>query len=90
MPSWNEKNDCLQADFKFHDFRHAFAFMTEVAFAAEELQHHPNWSNVYNSVHFELTTHDAGNKVTDKDRKLAARIDEIFKRYQPTLNDPTG
>lgn len=80
MP-WTNKNDALHRDFKFTDFRQAFAFMTEVAFAAEAAGHHPNWSNVYNSVSISLTTHDAGNTVTDKDHDLAAAIDQIYTRY---------
>ena len=79
--SWTHENDALHRDFEFADFRQAFAFMTEVAFAAEAANHHPNWSNVYNRVTIDLTTHDAGNTVTDKDRKLADRIDRIFARY---------
>lgn len=54
------------------------AFMNQVADVAEELNHHPWWSNVYNKVNIELTTHDAGNTVTDKDLKLARRIDELY------------
>lgn len=80
MP-WTNKNDALHHDFQFADFRQAFAFMTEVAFAAEAAGHHPNWSNVYNNVSISLTTHDAGNTVTDKDRGLAAVIDQIYARY---------
>jgi len=80
MP-WTNKNDALQADFQFADFRQAFAFMTEVAFAAEAAGHHPNWNNVYNTVGISLTTHDAGNTVTDKDHNLATAIDQIFARY---------
>ena len=80
MP-WTHENDALHRDFEFADFRQAFAFMTEVAFAAEAANHHPNWANVYNRVTIDLTTHDAGNTVTDKDRKLAERIDRIFARY---------
>ncbi len=80
MP-WTHENDALHRDFEFADFRQAFAFMTEVAFAAEAANHHPNWMNVYNRVTIDLTTHDAGNTVTDKDRKLAERIDRIFTRY---------
>lgn len=80
MP-WSENNDRLEAEFKFKDFRQAFAFMTEVAFAAEAQQHHPDWTNVYNTVRFRLNTHDAGNKVTDKDRQLADAIDAIYQRY---------
>lgn len=67
----------LRKSFKFKDFQEAFAFMTRVAFLAEEHQHHPNWSNVYNKVDIELTTHDKGNTVTAKDRKLAKAIDSI-------------
>lgn len=80
MP-WTEKDHALHREFTFPDFRRAFAFMTEVAFAAEQLNHHPDWSNVYNRVTVRLTTHDAGNTVTDRDRKLAARIDGIFAAY---------
>lgn len=80
MP-WTTKDDALHCDFQFTDFRQAFAFMTEVAFAAEAAGHHPNWSNVYNTVSIRLTTHDAGNTVTDKDRNLATAIDQTFARY---------
>jgi len=78
---WKEKNNTLQATFEFKNFTEAFAFMTEVAFASEKQNHHPNWSNVYNKVSFELTTHDEGNTVTEKDRKLAKAIDQIFEKY---------
>ncbi|MBW3467664.1 4a-hydroxytetrahydrobiopterin dehydratase [Arthrospiribacter ruber] len=74
---WKEENDKLSRTFEFKDFQEAFAFMTRVAFLAEAQGHHPNWSNVYNEVTIELTTHDAGNKVTNKDRKLAEAIDKI-------------
>lgn len=74
---WKEENNRLKKDFTFNDFQEAFAFMTRVAFLAEAQGHHPNWSNVYNTVSIELTTHDAGNVVTEKDRKLAAAIDKI-------------
>ncbi len=77
---WKEKDNMLHAEFKFVDFKQAWAFMTEVAFHTEEQNHHPNWSNVYNTVRISLTTHDAGNTVTDKDRKLAATIDKIYNR----------
>lgn len=75
---WKEENDKLKRTFKFKDFTEAFAFMTRVAFLAESHAHHPNWSNVYNTVEIELTTHDAGNIVTDKDRKLSEAIDAIL------------
>lgn len=74
---WVEKNNKLSRTYKFGDFQEAFAFMTRVAFLAEKHNHHPNWSNVYNTVEIELTTHDAGNTVTEKDRKLAKAIDQI-------------
>jgi 4a-hydroxytetrahydrobiopterin dehydratase len=76
------KENKLTASFKFNNFTQAFAFMTEVAFAAEKLNHHPNWSNVYNRVIIELTTHDAGNTITDKDRQLAKAIEAIFLTYK--------
>ena len=75
---WREKDDKLTRSFEFKDFRTAMAFMNQVADVAEELNHHPWWSNVYNKVNIELTTHDAGNTVTDKDLKLARRIDELY------------
>ena len=75
---WKEENDSLKKTFKFKDFKEAFAFMTQVALVAEKMDHHPNWSNVYNSVTIELSTHDAGNKVTELDRKLANAIDELI------------
>ena len=78
---WTEENNSLQANFEFKDFSEAFAFMTEVAFQAEKQNHHPNWSNVWNKVSIQLNTHDAGNIVTDKDRKLAQSIDAIYKKY---------
>jgi len=74
---WIEENNFLSKEFTFADFQEAFAFMTRVAFLAEAHNHHPNWSNVYNRVTISLTTHDAGNVVTVKDRQLAAAIDRI-------------
>ena len=74
---WTEKNNKLTKTFEFKDFTEAFGFMTKVAIEAEKMNHHPNWSNVWNKVSFELTTHDAGNTVTEKDRKLAEIIDKL-------------
>ena len=73
---WKEENNQLKRTFKFENFVEAFGFMSRVALIAEKMDHHPNWSNVYNQVEISLTTHDAGNTVTDKDRKLAAAIDK--------------
>lgn len=75
---WKEENNFLVRQFTFNNFTEAFAFMTQVAFLAEKHQHHPNWSNVYNQVEIKLTTHDAGNVVTDKDINLARAIDSLL------------
>ncbi len=74
---WQEEDNKLVRDFTFADFSAAFAFMTRVALLAEKMDHHPWWSNVYNRVRIELTTHDAGNLITAKDRTLAAAIDKL-------------
>lgn len=74
---WKEENNSLKRSFKFKDFIEAWAFMTKVAMIAEKMGHHPEWSNVYNTVEITLTTHDKGNTVTAKDRKLAAEIDAL-------------
>jgi 4a-hydroxytetrahydrobiopterin dehydratase len=79
---WIEKDNTLQRQFRFKNFVEAWAFMTEVAFHAERLGHHPNWSNVWNSVDIQLNTHDAGGVVTSKDYALAAAIDEVFRKFQ--------
>lgn len=75
---WKEENDKLIKEFTFKNFTEAFGFITKVAIIAEKMDHHPSWSNVYNKVKIELSTHDAGNKVTEKDRKLATQIDELL------------
>jgi len=74
---WSEKDNTLYRKFEFRDFSEAFAFMTRVALAAEKMDHHPKWTNVWNSVEVWLSTHDAGDVVTDKDRKLAKAIDKL-------------
>ena len=75
---WEEKNNKLQKTFTFKDFVQAFSFMTRIAFIAEKMNHHPEWTNVWNKVSISLSTHDAGDVVTDKDRKLAEAIDKVF------------
>ncbi|MFL9481867.1 4a-hydroxytetrahydrobiopterin dehydratase [Chitinophagaceae bacterium LWZ2-11] len=77
---WTEKNNTLYKKFEFANFSEAFAFMTRVALVAEKMDHHPLWTNVYNKVEIWLNTHDAGDIVTDKDRKLSAKIDEIVRK----------
>ena len=74
---WREEQNKLVKVFTFKDFVEAFAFMAKVALIAEKMNHHPHWSNVYNTVTIELSTHDAGNIVTDKDRVLAKAIDAL-------------
>lgn len=74
---WKESDNKLYRKFEFKDFSEAFAFMTRVALAAEKMNHHPLWTNVYNSVEIWLSTHDAGDVVTDKDRKLSEKIDKL-------------
>jgi 4a-hydroxytetrahydrobiopterin dehydratase len=74
---WKEENNRLKKSFQFKNFVEAFAFMTKVAFVAEKMNHHPFWTNVYNTVSFELSTHDAGDIVTEKDHRLAKAIDEL-------------
>ena len=75
---WTEQNNRLKKNFKFKDFSEAFAFMTRVAMIAEKMDHHPYWTNVYNTVNIELSTHDAGDIVTEKDHKLAKAIDRLI------------
>ena len=75
---WEERNKQLYRAFEFKDFRDAFAFMTKVALIAEKMDHHPNWSNVYNKVEIFLSTHDAGDIVTAKDEATAKAIDQLL------------
>lgn len=79
LDNWNFEDDQIKKDFSFDNFKEALAFMVKVGFEAEDLGHHPNWSNVYNSVSIKLNTHDADNKVTKKDIQLAKAIDKIYK-----------
>jgi len=79
MKEWTIKNGKLYKEFEFKNFIQAFAFMTQVAFIAEKMNHHPEWSNVYNKVEISLCTHDANGQVTEKDHLLAGKIDGIGK-----------
>lgn len=79
MKNWKNTGDKLERSFEFKDFKAAFAFMTQVALIAEKQGHHPDWQNVYNKVNITLSTHDAGNKVTEKDERLASSIDGIIE-----------
>lgn len=73
---WEEKDNKLIKTFKFKDFTSAFGWMSKVAIEAEKMAHHPEWKNVYNTVEVQLCTHDAGDVITDKDRKLAKLMDQ--------------
>jgi 4a-hydroxytetrahydrobiopterin dehydratase len=75
---WQETENKLYRKFEFKDFSEAFAFMTRVALAAEKMDHHPEWKNVWNKVEMWLSTHDAGDVVTEKDHRLAAKIDKLM------------
>jgi 4a-hydroxytetrahydrobiopterin dehydratase len=79
MKGWELKDEKLQKSFKFTNFVEAFGFMTRIALEAEKMNHHPEWSNVYNNVIIKLTTHDAGG-ITDHDIKLAKTIDDTSPR----------
>lgn len=76
---WKQENNKLYKKFEFKDFSEAFGFMTRVAIEAEKMNHHPEWKNIYNTVEFWLSTHDAGDTVTEKDHKLSTKIDALVK-----------
>lgn len=75
-PGWELRDGALVREFRFRDFVEAFGFMSRVALLAESMNHHPDWSNVYNRVSIALSTHDAGG-VTDHDVRLAKAVSEI-------------
>ena len=77
LNGWAHNDDKLWKEFKFENFRQAVAFIVRVGFEAEDLNHHPNIFNVYNKVTIGLQTHDAGNKVTEKDVELAKKIEAL-------------
>lgn len=81
MLNWIEKDNALNGIFRFKNFTSAFGFMTQVAFLAEKLNHHPDWRNIWNTVEIRLTTHDAGNIITQKDIDLAEGINNIYNTY---------
>ena len=84
MPDWKEEENKLCRSFLFKDFKTAFAFMTKLALYAEQVNHHPYWTNVYNQVTIELSTHDADNTVTEKDRNLQQKLTMliVFLAYE--------
>lgn len=78
LKGWSVSGGKLARTFEFGNFSEAFAFMTRVAIEAERLEHHPEWSNVYNRVNIGLVTHDIGNKISTYDAALAKKISEIY------------
>ena len=80
LPSWEFRNNCLFKEFTFRNFVDAFSFMTAIALEAEKMDHHPDWSNVYNKVTINLNTHSAGG-VTENDFILAGKIEKIYTRF---------
>lgn len=79
LPGWACERDALAKEFKFGSFKEALAFMVRVGFEAEAMDHHPDWTNVYNRVAVRLNTHDAGGKVTAKDVALAQKMQAISR-----------
>ncbi len=79
---WEENENKLKRTFLFANFKLALSFILQVGETAEDQHHHPEIYNSYNKVSLSLTTHDAGNCITDKDRKFAKSIDQIFKQYE--------
>lgn len=75
---WQQSNNKLYRKFQFKDFSEAFAFMTRVAIEAEKMNHHPEWKNTWNTVEIWLSTHDAGDVVTEKDELLSKKIDSLL------------
>ena len=77
MSTWKEENNTLIKTFEFSSFEEAMQFMQNATPFISETDHHPTWTNTYNRVVVKLTTHDVGNKITEKDRKLAAYLDKL-------------
>lgn len=81
LEGWKHEDDQLKKSFTFEDFPAAIGFITRLAFFAEKMNHHPDLHNVYDRVDLQLTTHDAGGKVTQMDVELAKKIEEIARSY---------
>ncbi len=82
MANWINENNALHKTYTFADFETAMHFMQLAAKSISIQNHHPEWTNVYNKVSVKLTTHDAGNTITEKDEMLALALDEIFNKIQ--------
>lgn len=82
MSDWIENNNKLVKTYVFSNFLDATLWMFDVSEKIDEMNHHPNWSNVYNKVHVELCTHDAGNMVTEKDHELSRLLDTAYAEFK--------
>lgn len=83
LAGWTLEGEALAKTFKFGTFKDALAFMVRTGFEAEAMNHHPDWTNVYNRVEVKLMTHDAGDKVTAKDVELARRMEKVRGEGNP-------
>ncbi|MCC5839601.1 MAG: 4a-hydroxytetrahydrobiopterin dehydratase [Opitutales bacterium] len=77
LPDWTVEDDYLVKTFVFGSFREAMSFVVRISYEAEDMNHHPEITNVYNRVAIRLTTHDEGGRITEKDAKLARKIENI-------------
>lgn len=81
LSDWRIEGHQIKADFQFKNFKQAFAFITQIAIESESMDHHPEWTNVYNKVHFAFSTHDAGDQITNLDIKMAKIISQTARIY---------
>jgi 4a-hydroxytetrahydrobiopterin dehydratase len=81
MTNWTNKENSLEKTYRFDTFESAMDFMQQAALIISEADHHPTWTNTYNQIHVSLSTHDAGNKVTDKDWTLAHALDALYQSF---------
>ena len=79
MQNWEAQNNKLTKTFEFQSFEEAIEFMVRASKVISQMDHHPEWTNVYNRVMVSLCTHDAGNVITQKDHDLAAALDAVFQ-----------
>ena len=80
LPNWTYQDGFIGRDFRFKDFNEAFAFLTRIAMLSEKMNHHANWSGVYNQVSIRLQTHDAGG-ITEKDLAMARSLDKYAEAF---------
>jgi 4a-hydroxytetrahydrobiopterin dehydratase len=81
MTNWTNNENSLEKTYRFDTFESAMEFMQQAALIISEADHHPTWTNTYNQIHVSLSTHDAGNKVTDKDWTLAHALDTLYQSF---------